>query len=202
MGVIPPTDASKVFQPIHPPDALEMLDPSKHLGPVDPATLPPPEVDESEAQIALARTSLPPADAMLLLNDFETWAERVLSPTAWAYYKSAADSESTMDNNAAAFKNYYFRPRILQDITEGDLATTAVGSPMSMPVFISPAAMAKLGHPLGEVNLTRGAGAKGIVQGVSGHVALTPDIHQRVLFPRRDHGRSRGRPESLVPDLS
>lgn len=36
-----------------------------------------------------------------------------------------------------------------------------------MPVFISPAAMAKLGHPLGEVNLTRAAGESGIVQVVS-----------------------------------
>ena len=37
----------------------------------------------------------------------------------------------------------------------------------TMPVFISPAAMAKLGHPLGEINLTRAAGNCGIVQAVS-----------------------------------
>lgn len=42
-----------------------------------------------------------------------------------------------------------------------------MGMKTTMPVFISPAAMAKLGNPLGEVNLTRGAGACGIVQGVS-----------------------------------
>lgn len=158
---------SKVFLHIHAPDAVDSLDASKHLGPVDPSTLPAPEVDKDEARAAEARSHLPSLDSMLLLSDFEDWAEKVLSPTAWAYYKSAADSEATMDNNAAAFRNYYFRPRILNDITEGDLKTTVVGADMSMPVFISPAAMAKLGHPLGEVNLTRGAGAKGIVQGVS-----------------------------------
>lgn len=42
-----------------------------------------------------------------------------------------------------------------------------MGCPSSIPVYIAPAAMAKLGHPLGEINLTRGAGATGIIQGVS-----------------------------------
>lgn len=42
-----------------------------------------------------------------------------------------------------------------------------MGIKSTLPVFISPAAMAKLGHPLGEVNLTKGAGECGIVQGVS-----------------------------------
>lgn len=147
-----------------------MLPKSKHLGPVDPSTLP--EVDDEptdeEKRIEAARALLPPIDAMHLLNDFEEWAEKVLSNTGWAYYKSAADSETAMDNNAAAFGRYFFRPRILRDITQGNLETEVVGTKTALPIFISPAAMAKLGHPLGEVNLTKGAGAAGIVQGVSG----------------------------------
>lgn len=42
-----------------------------------------------------------------------------------------------------------------------------MGIKSSMPIFISPAAMAKLGHPLGEKNLTRAAGDWDIVQAVS-----------------------------------
>ena len=42
-----------------------------------------------------------------------------------------------------------------------------LGHHVTLPIYIAPAAMAKLGHPLGEVNLTRGAGECGIVQGVS-----------------------------------
>lgn len=42
-----------------------------------------------------------------------------------------------------------------------------MGIETSMPVFISPAAMAKLGHPLGEVNLTRAADDWDVVQAVS-----------------------------------
>ncbi|KAL7419080.1 hypothetical protein Q5752_005916 [Cryptotrichosporon argae] len=170
-------DATKIFKPLHPPDALDQLDPQQHLGPVDPTTVPAgaDEPTDEERQIEQARKSLPPADAMLLLSDFEVWAEKVLSGTGWNYYKSAADSESTMNNNEAAFANYYFRPRILRDISTGSTATTAVGAGMSVPVFISPAAMAKLGHPLGEVNLTRGAGRCGIVQGISINASCSLD---------------------------
>ena len=40
------------------------------------------------------------------------------------------------------------------------------GLPSSLPIFIAPAALARLGHPDGEMNLTRAAGAEGILQGV------------------------------------
>lgn len=69
--------------------------------------------------------------------------------------------------NEKAFDRYFFRPRILRDATTGSTETEFMGMKTTMPVFISPAAMAKLGNPLGEVNLTRGAGACGIVQGVN-----------------------------------
>lgn len=75
---------------------------------------------------------------------------------------------SGFDENMDAFRRYYFRPRILHDVTTGDLSTTFMGIESTLPIFISPAAMAKLGHPAGEVNLTKGAGECGIVQGVSG----------------------------------
>jgi L-lactate dehydrogenase (cytochrome) len=47
-----------------------------------------------------------------------------------------------------------------------------LGMPVSIPVYVSPAAMAKLGHPLGEVNITRAAGKAGIIQGVSSPTLL------------------------------
>jgi L-lactate dehydrogenase (cytochrome) len=44
---------------------------------------------DEEKRIEEARKTLPPVDSMLLLDDFEQWAEKVLSGTAWNYYKSA-----------------------------------------------------------------------------------------------------------------
>ncbi|KAK8858938.1 hypothetical protein IAR55_003169 [Kwoniella newhampshirensis] len=171
-------DATKIFKPLHPPDALEILDPSQHIGPVDPLTVPEPveeEPTEEEKAKAEARKTMPGADAMLLLNDFEEWAEKVLSGTAWNYYKSAADREITAQENLDAFRRYTFRPRILRNVTEGSMNTEFVGMKSAIPVFISPAAMAKLGHPLGEVNLTKGAGQCGIVQGISINASCSLD---------------------------
>jgi L-lactate dehydrogenase (cytochrome) len=74
-----------------------------------------------------------------------------------------------------AFRRYYFRPRILNDVTNGSINTKFMGVESDLPIFISPAAMAKLGHPLGEVNLTKGAGECGIVQGISINASCSLD---------------------------
>ncbi|WVR07303.1 hypothetical protein IAU60_004344 [Kwoniella sp. DSM 27419] len=171
-------DATKIFKPLHPPDALDILDDSQHVGPVDPLTVPEPEdtgPTEEEKRIEAARKELPQLDAMLLVQDFEEWAEKVLSGTAWNYYKSAADREITAEENQDAFRRYYFRPRILRDATTGSMNTEFVGMRTELPVFISPAAMAKLGNPLGEVNLTKGAGRCGIIQGISINASCSLD---------------------------
>ena len=51
-------------------------------------------------------------------------------------------------------------------MSSGSTASVFLGIQSAMPVFISPAAMAKLGHPLGEVNLTKAAGEYGVAQAV------------------------------------
>jgi L-lactate dehydrogenase (cytochrome) len=48
---------------------------------------------DEEKRIEAARKELPPVQSMLLLDDFEHWGEKVLSGTAWNYYRSAADRE-------------------------------------------------------------------------------------------------------------
>jgi L-lactate dehydrogenase (cytochrome) len=71
-------------------------DATKIFAPLDPTTMPAPtetEPTEEEKRIDQERQTMPSADAMLLIDDFEFWAEKVLSGTAWNYYKSAADRE-------------------------------------------------------------------------------------------------------------
>src|ERR1700749_3925273 len=81
---------------LHPSDALEGLPEEYCLGPVDPTTLPKPAeklISEDEKKRKAARELMPVAENILLLQDFEDWAEQVLSRTAWAYYRSAADED-------------------------------------------------------------------------------------------------------------
>jgi L-lactate dehydrogenase (cytochrome) len=84
---------------IHPPNAIDSLPTDYCLGPIDPATLPEisedDELSEEDQRRQDARNEMPPAEEMLLLQDFEGWAERVLSSVAWAYYRSAADHEAS-----------------------------------------------------------------------------------------------------------
>lgn len=76
----------------------------------------------------------------------------------------------------------WFRPRILRDVSTVDWSTTILGHKSSLPVYIvssfdvvvlvsipdqrnkSATALGKLGHPEGEVTLTRAAAKHGVIQ--------------------------------------
>ncbi|KAL5615236.1 hypothetical protein BROUX41_005292 [Berkeleyomyces rouxiae] len=163
-------DASEEFDPIHPPDTLDRYLPKdKHLGPVDMTT-----VDTSslltDAEIArekirqAAIAAQPPLNQCYNLLDFEAVARRVMKREAWAYYSSAADDEITMRENHAAFHRIWFRPKILVDVAKVDISTSMLGSPVKMPFYVTATALGKLGHPEGEVVLTRATGKYGVVQ--------------------------------------
>ncbi|KAK6224090.1 hypothetical protein LQW54_000237 [Pestalotiopsis sp. IQ-011] len=182
-------DATETFQTLHPPDAIDTLPPDMLLGPVDPTTMPAPEekeVTEDELRREEARAEMPEAHNLFLLQDFEYWAERVLTGTAWSYYRSASDEEQTFYENRNAFQRYFFRPRILRDTSVGSTESSFLGMPTTMPVFISPAAMAKLGHPLGEVNLTKAAGDSGVIQVISSNASCSLEE----IFDARQEGQN------------
>jgi len=61
----------------------------------------------------------------------------------------------------------------MRPVSECDTSTTILGYESSIPVYISGAALARLGHPLGEINLTRGAYKSGIAQMVSNNASLS-----------------------------
>jgi L-lactate dehydrogenase (cytochrome) len=87
-----------------------------------------------------------------------------MKKTAWAYYSSGADDEITLRENRNAFQRIWFRPRILVNVENVDYRTTMLDTPVSMPIYMSAAALGKLGHPEGEVVLTRAAKTHNIIQ--------------------------------------
>ncbi|KAF2745471.1 hypothetical protein M011DRAFT_406276 [Sporormia fimetaria CBS 119925] len=160
-------DATEEFDPIHPPDTLDKyLDKSKHLGEVDMNTVEKeekeadPEEEERQKRIA----NMPILEQCYNLMDFEAVAKQVMKKTAWAYYSSGADDEITMRENHSAFHKIWFRPRILVDVENIDTSTTMLGTKVSMPYYVTATALGKLGHPEGEVILTRGAHKHNIIQ--------------------------------------
>ncbi|KAI5844097.1 FMN-dependent dehydrogenase-domain-containing protein [Tricharina praecox] len=170
-------DATAEYDPIHPPGTLEeTLFASQILGPVDASTIPvsTPSTTTTSQQAA-EQVPLPPLHTQLSLADFEKSAKSVLSPKAWAYYSSAADDEYTKAHNNRVFRSVLLRPRIFRDVLSVDLSTTLLGTPVRLPVFISPAALARLAHPSGEAGIAAAAGRAGVIQCVSNNASLRPE---------------------------
>ncbi|PVG04131.1 hypothetical protein CPB86DRAFT_693832 [Serendipita vermifera] len=162
------TDATRIFAPIHPPNVLETWPDLIKIGSIDPTTVPEQilEATEEEKRIARARETLPHPSAALNLDDIETLAQTVLSATAWAYYSSAGDDEIT-------YWRLWFRPRVLNKVSHASPTTTVLSFPSSLPIFVAPAALARLGHPGGEVNITKAAAKEGIMQGISNNASCS-----------------------------
>ena len=62
---------------------------------------------------------------------------------------------------------------MLRAVSHCDPSTSILGYKSSLPIFVSASALAKLGHPLGEANITRGAGKCNIIQMVSSNSSLS-----------------------------
>lgn len=70
---------------------------------------------------------------------------------------SGGDDEITLRENRAAFQRLWLKPRVLVNVKEIDMSCTLLGTPSSIPVYITATAMGKLADPEGEVILTRAA---------------------------------------------
>lgn len=56
-----------------------------------------------------------------------------------------------------------------------DTSTTICGSNSTLPIFVSPAAMARLAHPTGEAGIAEACGKQGVIQCVSNNASLKPE---------------------------
>lgn len=68
----------------------------------------------------------------------------MLDAKAWAYMSAGGTDETTLRRNRSSWNDVLFRPRVLVDVDEVDTRTKMMGQETTLPVFISPAGMAKL----------------------------------------------------------
>lgn len=100
-------------------------------------------------------------DRCLNIADLEAIARRKLRPSYLAYFDAGAEDERTVARNRAGFDRYVFLPRVLVGAGEIRTATTVLGTPVSTPILLAPAAYHRLADPEGEVATVRAAGAAG-----------------------------------------
>ena len=109
------------------------------------------------------------------LHEIEAAATKQVSPKAWAYYYSAADDKISKNYNNEVYRSIFLRPRVFIDCTECELDVTILGHKLGLPVFVSPAAMARLGNPAGEAGIAEACRSFGAMQMISNNASMTPE---------------------------
>jgi 4-hydroxymandelate oxidase len=91
----------------------------------------------------------------ILAEQAEKAAAR-LPREVYDYYATGSGDEIALDEAAAAWRRYRFRPRIGRDMTAVDTAVRLLGTDLALPVLAAPTAFHRLAHPDGEVATIRG----------------------------------------------
>lgn len=79
------------------------------------------------------------------------------------YIDGGADAELTLRANRAAFESVRFIPRMGAGIGAPELATTVLGTPVTMSVLLSPVGYSRLVHSEGDVAAVRAASNAGTI---------------------------------------
>jgi len=186
-------DGTRAFQAIHPQSMLEKLPAGSKVGVINAveeakAQLAPLAGAKSSASASVScfaclqalgsllrrpreevasasrKVKFTTLDHIINVNDFELAAQERMQKTGYDYYASAACDEVTKRANCEAYSRLWLRPRVMVDVSSVDVSCVLLGCPSSLPLFISPSAMAGMAHPDAEVGLARAAGKAGIIQ--------------------------------------
>jgi isopentenyl diphosphate isomerase/L-lactate dehydrogenase-like FMN-dependent dehydrogenase len=176
------TDATAAFDAVHPVELLdEYLNTEQRLGnfqgkPQSPTigasnSEPEQKTEDNERQPPM------PLDTILSLAEMESLALVRLSPKALSYYASGTDDEITKSANGNIYRSILLRPRVFVDCSTCDISTMILGNGVRLPVFIAPAAMAKLAHPSGEAGIAAACSGFNALQIISKNASMSvPDI--------------------------
>ena len=122
------------------------------------------------------------------LDDFENAAKGVVTDRAWTYYSSAAEDLQSHQTNLDDWKRVTFRPRVLRNVQQVNMKRRLLRYDSSLPIFIAPAALARLGHPDGELCLARGASKQNIPYGVSTASSVSAEDLSRCMYDEAGGG--------------
>ena len=169
------TDATEEYDPIHPPGILEdNLKPEHKLGTINPDTLP--SVEKTPIESGEVEQEGPvDMESLLNLDDIEELATKQISHKAWAYYYSAGDDLRSKTLNNTVYSQILLRPRVFVDCVNCDTSTTFLGHKAKIPLYVSPAAMARLAHPDGERGIGQACEQFGAMQLISQNASMTPE---------------------------
>jgi isopentenyl diphosphate isomerase/L-lactate dehydrogenase-like FMN-dependent dehydrogenase len=116
-----------------------------------------------------------PLESVLNIDEIEEVATRRISKKAWAYYWSASDDLASKRFNNSVYRQILLRPRVFIDCVDCDTSTSFIGNNVKLPIFVSPAAMARLAHPDGEHGIAQACEQYGAMQIISHNASQRPE---------------------------
>jgi L-lactate dehydrogenase (cytochrome) len=168
-------DATEEYDPIHPPGILEEnLRPEDKLGKIDVNSLPKEEKAPVETQGGQDDGPVD-LDSMLNIDEIEEVATKKIPHKGWAYYYSAADDLTSKEFNNKVYRQILLRPRVFVDCVRCDTSTTFLSHAVKLPIYVSPAAMARLASPDGEWGIAQACSQFGAMQIISQNASMTPE---------------------------
>jgi isopentenyl diphosphate isomerase/L-lactate dehydrogenase-like FMN-dependent dehydrogenase len=97
------------------------------------------------------------------LEEAEARAAAALEGPTFDFVAAGAGDEVALARNRAAFRRWCLVPRALRDVSEVDLATEVLGTPVPFPVLVPPMGLQRIVHPEAEVEMARGVAEVGTI---------------------------------------
>lgn len=155
------------FDEVHSPSIVsKALSAEQCVGLIDPTSV---AVDANtvvQKSQALLAPVKPELHTLISVHDFEDVASQFFTAKAFAFFSSAATDLVSYQANMRCHRQLLLRPRVLRNVKNVSLKRNILGQDSSAPFFVSPAAMARLAHPDGELAIAKACGEQGIIQTV------------------------------------
>jgi L-lactate dehydrogenase (cytochrome) len=106
-------------------------------------------------------------ERILSVREAQRLARRVLPRVVFDYIDGGADDERTLRANEDAFGDIAFVPHMGVDVGTPELATTVLGTPVSLPVLLAPCGLVRIMHPDSAPGVARAAQRQGTISVLS-----------------------------------
>ena len=107
------------------------------------------------------------------IDDLEERVAQIIPKGGFDYIRGGAETENTLYRNVSAFDEVDIYPRVLTGVDMPNITTAILGTEISLPVIVAPAAAHGLAHVSAEAGTARGAAVAGTIMSVSNYASST-----------------------------
>ena len=91
------------------------------------------------------------------VDEFKELAKKRIPNAIWDFIEGGAGTEQAIQANRKSLESVLFQPKYLVDVSQRNTSAQIFGRPIKTPIILSPAGIATLAHPLGEIAVARAA---------------------------------------------